>query len=231
MNAPTHKTPTQKHQNKTAKHQRIDREIMSSGAPAGFQFPHFHNLPPFYTLQPVLTTREKQTQLWIDLIVQYCQYHGIYTLNIDECLSSSSSSPSSALFQNPSIQRKLTREALIHFLDQMVREGKAEYHSSGGGGDSSSSKHHQQQQKTHVDIYWKTPVQWADIILAWVNENGYNSSVLTVYEMLEGETGEGAEFYGMNPELFRKAIYVLNQRGAAELIHGSTSDADGVKFK
>lgn len=183
---------------------------MTTKAASEFKYPPFHNLPPFYTLQPVLTTREKQTRLWIDLIVQYCQQLAIYTLNVDECLEM-------PLFNNASIHRKLTKDSLYHFFDQMVREGRAEYHDA--------------KRRTHVDVYWKTPAQWADVILAWVNENGYNSSVLTVYELLEGETGEGAEFYGMNPELFRKAIFVLNQKGAAELIQGSTSDADGVKFK
>jgi ESCRT-II complex subunit VPS25 len=99
----------------------------------------------------------------------------------------------------------------------MVKEGKAEYHDM--------------KQKTHVDIYWKSPAQWADIIYQWVNTNGYNGSVLTVYELLEGDTGQGAEFHGMNPELFRKAIHVLNQKGYAELMQGSTAEADGVKFK
>jgi ESCRT-II complex subunit VPS25 len=172
-----------------------------------FSYPPFHSLPPFFTLQRVLETREKQVKLWGDLIVQYCEHYNIYTLNVDEVLNS-------PLFNNTNIQRRIQKDCAFYFFNEMVKQGRAEW---------------QNAEQTHIDIYWKTPVQWADIIIQFVTQSGYNGSVLTVYELLEGETGEGTEFHGMNPELFRKAILILNQRGLAELM--GSGESQGVKFK
>eukprot|EP00953_Heterococcus_sp_UTEX-ZZ885_P016047 9047-Heterococcus_DN1.PRE.4 len=36
-----------------------------------FQVPEFYNFPPFFTLQPVLETREKQLKLWSDVVLGY----------------------------------------------------------------------------------------------------------------------------------------------------------------
>jgi len=49
-----------------------------------FQFPPFYNLPPFFTLQPVENTRQKQTALWTELILNYCEYFKIFSLNLDK---------------------------------------------------------------------------------------------------------------------------------------------------
>jgi hypothetical protein len=36
-----------------------------------FQLPDLYNFPPFFTIQPVLITREKQLEQWRDLILKY----------------------------------------------------------------------------------------------------------------------------------------------------------------
>jgi hypothetical protein len=40
----------------------------------------------------------------------------------------------------------------------------------------------------------------------------------------------GAEFQGTDPELFRRALTVLESQGKARIFSGSTSAEDGVKF-
>jgi ESCRT-II complex subunit VPS25 len=114
------------------------------------------------------------------------------------------------------LKGSLSREAITLFMDSLVLQQRAEWHD--------------QKKKDLVYIYWRTPSEWADIIQQWVADTGYSNSVLTVYELIEGDTGEKAEFFGLDGQLFRKAIGVMQRHGKAELFQGSTSDEDGVKF-
>jgi len=50
-----------------------------------------------------------------------------------------------------------------------------------------------------------------------------------MFEMLEGDTGEGTEFYGMDGAVFRRAIKELEKRGKASLFQGDSGD-EGIKF-
>ena len=43
------------------------------------KFPEFYNFPPFFTIQPVLETREKQLALWRQLILDYHTFQKIKT--------------------------------------------------------------------------------------------------------------------------------------------------------
>ena len=38
------------------------------------QLPDFYHFPPFFTIQPVLSTREKQLGQWRELILKYREY-------------------------------------------------------------------------------------------------------------------------------------------------------------
>lgn len=62
-----------------------------------------------------------------------------------------------------------------------------------------------------------------------MDETGHKGSVLTVFELLEGETGEGTAFYGLHAEVFKRAIHELEKRGKATLFQGTSGD-EGVKF-
>lgn len=63
----------------------------------------------------------------------------------------------------------------------MRKDGRAEYVGDSGGGDV-------------VWIYWRTPEEWGALIEAWVDSTGQKGTVLTLYELVEGEgtvsTGE-----------------------------------------
>lgn len=62
----------------------------------------------------------------------------------------------------------------------MRKEGRAEYVAEGGGegGDV-------------VWIYWRTPEEWASLIEGWVDETAQKGTVLTLYELTEGEGTRG----------------------------------------
>ncbi|KAM3336580.1 hypothetical protein ACQJBY_030536 [Aegilops geniculata] len=65
--------------------------------PVDFKLPHFFNYPPYFTLQPVRETREKQVQLWKELILDYCRSQKIYIISLEEDFP---------LFSNPKIESR-----------------------------------------------------------------------------------------------------------------------------
>ncbi|EFC42101.1 predicted protein [Naegleria gruberi] len=169
-------------------------------------FPTFYNLPPFYSLQPVLETREKQSKLWSEVILKYCEHERKFVIVIAE--------EEGKLFSNSTINRKLNREAIYYFLDDLVAKERGEWLDK--------------KSKESIYIYWKTPMEWADKIQKWVDDSGVSNTVCTFFELLEGETGEGTEFHGMNKDIFKKALKLLEKRGKAEMFQ--SGDNEGVKF-
>uniref|UniRef100_A0A453F5N1 Vacuolar protein-sorting-associated protein 25 n=1 Tax=Aegilops tauschii subsp. strangulata TaxID=200361 RepID=A0A453F5N1_AEGTS len=82
-----------------------------------FKLPHFFNYPPYFTLQPVRETREKQVQLWKELILDYCRSQKMYIISLEEDFP---------LFSNPKIERSLSYEAKEVFLAALVSEEGAQ---------------------------------------------------------------------------------------------------------
>ena len=56
----------------------------------------------------------------------------------------------------------------------MRKDGTAEYVGGGKEGDV-------------VWLYWRKPEEWAGLVEAYVEETGQKGSVLTVYELVEGD--------------------------------------------
>ena len=169
------------------------------------ELPQFYNLPPFYSLQPVLETREKQAKLWTEVILKHSEYHRKFVIVV--------SVEEDKLFSNTLINRKLNREAIYYFLDDLVSKERGEW---------------LDKKKESLYIYWKTPLEWADKIQKWADDSGVSNTVCTFFELLEGETGEGSEFHGMHKDVFKKALKILEKRGKAEIFQ--SGDNEGVKF-
>ena len=181
----------------------------SSGA---FSFPTYTTFPPFYTLQPNLTTRARQLTLWSQLVLAYAAHNRLYRLSI--------SSPPPALFANPSIHRALSEPDIRAVLDHMAQPAngaRVEWISSGSGSSRSSCW-----------VFWRSLAEWADMIYGWVDETGQKGSVLTVYELREGEAVGAKEWVGMEEEMLRKVLGVLVKKGRAQ-VFGQDEEA-GVKF-
>jgi len=49
-----------------------------------FAYPEFWNYPPYFTLQPVAETQEKQKALWRGLILNYCQSTRTFRIRVDD---------------------------------------------------------------------------------------------------------------------------------------------------
>ena len=171
----------------------------------GFQFPEFYNFPPFFTIQPVLATREKQLALWRELLLNYHTHHKIQTLKVYDC----------PLWKNDKISRQLSPEEIATVTADFCSSGHGEWLS----GD-----------KQALRILWRKPDQLAVDIYQWAETNGYVGSVVTVYELHSGEDVNGMSFQGANEELLRRALAILEERGKCTLFKGDTSEEDGIKF-
>lgn len=186
--------------------------MSSSNTPSSssFRFPEVYHFPPFFTLQPVLATRDKQLELWRALIVQYAEQHQIKTLSIHD---------DTTLWRNAAIQRQLSVDAIQAIGDHVVAQGYGEWLRTEGS-----------ESKTTLRVFWRRPEQLADDLYAWAEANGYlgNHTVVTVYELHSG--GDDSAFPGMDEAVLRKALAILEQRGQCTVFQGDTSEEDGIKF-
>ncbi|KAI9018511.1 hypothetical protein CLU79DRAFT_866163 [Phycomyces nitens] len=83
--------------------------------------------------------------------------------------------------------------------------------------------------KDQAYIFWRRPEEWAGLVWDWVNANGLNNTVVTLYEITEGDLSEGQEFYGIDNQVLIMAIKVLVKKGDCQLLEG-TEGYMGVKF-
>jgi len=172
-----------------------------------YQFPSFYDMPPSFTIQPVLSTRKKQLQLWIDLICDYSKMNKKYEYDLVEVAKT-------ALFHNARINRKLSVESIRMIFDEVVSQGYGEWN----------------KEKSRISIYWRKPEEWGNLIYKWVMSLGKLNSVLTVYEIQQGSDAEGQEFYELETRILLKSLNCLEKQGKAQVFTGSSEDNLGVKF-
>ncbi|TKA82897.1 hypothetical protein B0A55_01155 [Friedmanniomyces simplex] len=185
-----------------------------------FPFPTYTTFPPFYTLQPNLTTRARQLDLWSSLITAYTTHHRLFRLSL--------STPPADLFANPTIHRALKPADIRAVLDHMAKPengGRVEWIPSTS---ASSSSHARGEQSSTCWVYWKTLAEWADTLYGWVDETGQKGVVLTVYELREGDGVRGKEWREMEEGMLRKVLGVLVKRGKAQVF--GLEESAGVKF-
>lgn len=170
-----------------------------------FEFPEFYSFPPFFTIQPNITTREKQLGLWRDLILNYHTIFKLKTLVVHDC----------PLWKNANIGRELSKEAIKNIMDDFVKSGHGEW---------------EDETKTRCKIIWRKPEHLASDIYSWAEKNGYINSVCTLFELHSGEDINGMSFEGADEELLKKALVVLERQGKCAIFKGETSEEDGIKF-
>ncbi|MQM19997.1 hypothetical protein Taro_053013 [Colocasia esculenta] len=171
-----------------------------------FKLPQFFNYPPYFTLQPVRETREKQVQLWKELILDYCKSQKVFIIGLEEDFP---------LFINSAIERSLSHEAKEVFLSSLVSEGRAEWMDKG---------------HKKCLILWLRIQDWADCILNFVRENGLENGVMTLEDIRSGIESRGTELEGIDRGVLVRALRHLEQKGKAAIFKGSATDDEGVKF-
>ncbi|KAF7845977.1 hypothetical protein BT93_L5736 [Corymbia citriodora subsp. variegata] len=178
--------------------------------PDSFHFPSiYQDYPPFFTLQTTLSTRTSQLKKWSRLIQRYCKFHRLFRLVISEHLDS-------PLFNNRRLNKRLQYADIVTVLDWMAGM-------EGGGRTEWLTK-----AKEGVFVYWRKPEEWANLIRTWVEDTGQKGSVLTLYELVEGETTEKEEFYGMDLDVLKKGLAALAKQGRAQVF--GSEGSEGVKF-
>ena len=70
--------------------------------------------------------------------------------------------------------------------------------------------------------------EWADQVYGWVDETGQKGTVLTVYELREGDAVRECSWRDMDEALLRKTLNVLVKRGKAQVF--GLEESSGVKF-
>ncbi|KAF3449617.1 hypothetical protein FNV43_RR10348 [Rhamnella rubrinervis] len=158
------------------------------------------------TMPPVRDTREKQVQLWKELILDYCRTQKIFIVGLEEEFP---------LFSNPVIERSLSHEAREAFISALVSEGRAEWLDKG---------------HRKCLILWHRIQEWADVILNFVKENGLEDSVMTVEEIRSGIESRGTELNGIDRTVLMRALKHLEHKGKLAIFKGTSTDDEGIKF-
>ena len=189
--------------------QRTLSSLSSNTLTHDFEFPKTYSFPPFFTPQPNALTRQSQLRRWSSLIQAYCRHYRVYKLSIIEAVET-------PLFYNAVLRKRLaTKDArdVIDFMASKDGDERAEWL----GPD-----------KTSCWIWWRKPEEWATLLAAWVANTGQKGTVLTLYELVEGEATEAQEFHNLDIEILRKSLNTLVKKGKAQIF--GTEDQQGVKF-
>lgn len=158
-------------------------------------------------MQPHAETRTKQVSAWRNLVLEYFKASKKSTLDIREANTL-------PVFNNTNINRKLDPTFLSVILSDLQRTGNA----------APIDKH-----KNRWEIYWHTLEEWGSIIYNYVSGKGFVNTVMTLYELSEGEDVHDEEFFGLESEVLIKALRKLESRGKCELIVAD-EQVEGVKF-
>ncbi|KAK9473947.1 ESCRT-II complex subunit-domain-containing protein [Dipodascopsis tothii] len=177
-------------------------------------FPSIYSFPPFFTRQPNSQTWASQLSIWKTFIMTYCRYNRLWKLDLNAALETE-------LFTNKSIQRSLKFETAREILESLVESGSAEWVAPTRGNQGKPSVAY---------VYWKRPEEWANLIAQWVDSTGQKDSILTLYEIADGDLSVSQEFRGIDPTVLRKALDVLIKRGQAQIMKSFDGEEAGVKF-
>lgn len=175
-----------------------------------FKFPSIYtDYPAFFTLQVTASSRQSQLGRWSRLIQRYCRHHKIFQISIVDYQDKE-------LFKNTKLNKTLYPDDIRTVIDFMVSQ------------DGQQRAEWVTPAKASAWIWWRRPEEWANSIAAWVDDTGQKGSVLTLYEIVEGDASENQEFHGMDMEVLRKGLAVLTKQGKAQVF--GTDDQQGVKF-
>ncbi|CAD6572847.1 MAG: hypothetical protein TREMPRED_000645 [Tremellales sp. Tagirdzhanova-0007] len=175
----------------------------------GFVFPAIWSFPPFFTLQPNPTTQAHQLTLWTTLILDWARHDRVFSVNCDAL-------DAGQVFRNKIIDRRLLPNAMREVMSSMTKNGYAAPDPP--------------KQTAMYLLYWRKPDEWATLIHDWITANGFNASIMTFYEITDGDLSESTEFRQLPEPMLRKALESLVKRGKAQMLRGEGEAGEGVRF-
>uniref|UniRef100_A0A0R3RI65 Vacuolar protein-sorting-associated protein 25 n=1 Tax=Elaeophora elaphi TaxID=1147741 RepID=A0A0R3RI65_9BILA len=165
-----------------------------------FKWPWQYEFPPFFTLQTTLITREKQLEAWSRLVVDYCQFHKIYTVDLADISNSE-------LFVNNTLNRKLPLDGVRVVFDYLEHKRHIDW---------------LDKNKSRCHIYWRRPEEWAILIYEWAVSNSLLNIPCTLYEITQGDDVAQESFYGLDKDVLLKSLAVLVEQRRAQLLNSGT---------
>lgn len=167
--------------------------------------PDFYDYPPYFTLQPVKETREKQLLAWRELILGYARNNKVFDFE----------PKTFDLFENKSIDRSLNQSARDAIVESMIEKGLCQKVGNGTQG---------------VYVLWKSISEWESVILEWAHRTGRRDDVLTLEELCGADELSDEPFHGMPTSLMQLVLKNLEKAKHVMLFQGSDQDDQGVKF-
>lgn len=192
-----------------------------------FEFPKIHAFPPLYTKQPNMTVLNNQLDSWCNIILSYCEYYKITTLTLTGSVIYSQyedldTNELPAIFANKEIDRSANDEFRLAIFRHLIQKlKKAEFITP-------------KQPEQGVLIYWRSLVEWGNLIHDFVESSGQLGTILTVYELTKLEdSGLPEQLKNMDYTLLVRVLKnVLIKQGKAQILM-SEDDPDkigGVKI-
>ncbi|VDN95115.1 unnamed protein product [Brugia pahangi] len=153
-----------------------------------------------FSLQTTLITREKQLEAWSRLVVDYCQFHKIYTVDLTDISNSE-------LFVNSALNRKLSLDGVRVVFDYLEHKRHIDW---------------LDKTKNRCHIYWRRPEEWAILIYEWAVSNSLLNTPCTLYEITQGDDVTQESFYGLDKDVLLKSLAVLVDQRRAQLLNSGT---------
>ncbi|KAF2733200.1 ESCRT-II complex, vps25 subunit [Polyplosphaeria fusca] len=189
-----------------------------------FVFPPQYSFPPFFTLQPVLSTRHSQLTSWSILIQSYCRFHRLFALTLIDALST-------PLFSNAALSRRLSlrdARAVVTWMCSAEGQQRAEWVPTSSSSSTKKARDDETEGGGRFWVYWRRPEEWAAALEEWVDRTGQKGTVLTLYEITDSDATKREEFYGMDADLLARSLAICVRRGKAQVF--GQEGSEGVKF-
>ena len=158
-----------------------------------------------YTMQPSAEARSKQMDLWREIVLQSHQSTG-ESLMVPATWE---------LFTNTTIDRSLSQEGRREVVESLIGKGNAEWDN---------------EEKSRVRLIFKSPKALASEVYLYVQKQGLQGQILTVFELHGSEEHSESGFAGTDPVLFLRGLEVLEEEGKCAIFQGESMEENGVKF-
>lgn len=155
-------------------------------------------------LQKNAETRKQQFLRWKELILKYAEHNKQAVININD---------DSELFHNKKVNRTLDRETRELIMNELCTSRNASPIGKNTG---------------TYEIYWNTIEEWSILICSWAANTGMTNSVLTFFELLNGDDTRKEQFHQLSEQVFMKALKHLEGKGKCEVME--IDGNFGVKF-
>ena len=147
--------------------------------------------------------------LWSLKVLQYCKTNKLLFLDTTEV-------EGTPLFNNTELNRHLSKAEIEQVMEYLVQQKKAEKCGL-----------------TRYNVFSESIESIGDALVKWIESRSAGGVVMTVYEVINDESGEGQPFHNMELEMFRKVIDYLEKKRLVTVMKAGLrlKETDGLKFK